>query len=89
MSKQVKNKSYNTRDYSPKIRTPKCFCTGGDPKPSLVLEDLKEDGGRGTLVVKDSRVTLLPNRPTNMHGDGRHSFTVVGGYERHPRPPIF
>jgi hypothetical protein len=42
----------------------------------------KEDDGRDTL-------TLLPNRPTNKHGDGTHSIQVVGGIERHARPPRF
>jgi hypothetical protein len=28
------------------------LCTGGDPKPSLALEDLKEDGGGAHLLSK-------------------------------------
>jgi hypothetical protein len=58
-------------------------------KPSLILEDLKEDGGRGALVVENSRITLLLNHPTNKHGDERHSFPIVGGLKKHPRPPKF
>jgi hypothetical protein len=43
------------------------LCTGGYPKPSLIIEDLKEDGGRGALVIENPRVTLLSNHPTNKH----------------------
>jgi hypothetical protein len=65
------------------------LCTGGDPKASLILKDFKEDGERGALVVENSRIMLLPNHPTNKHGDERHSFPIVGGLKKHPRPPKF
>ena len=71
----------------PNYKVPQLRCTRYYPKLNLLKDVVEEDRGRGGLVSKNPRVALLPNGPSNEHGEGGHGGPNPVARPSNRRPP--
>jgi hypothetical protein len=64
------------------------FRARGGPKSSLALNDHLEHRSWGGPFVENSRISFLPNRPTNKHGKGGNGLPICVCLASHGAPPL-